>query len=188
MSPTEWWVKISFSALWQCRTNRDVVLEAFSAFTCLAIRANTNVFLSSNIHLNFIHTGQDRACLGLENCCACFERDAQPPKQGLPIDWPQPPSVNQISLLTTRWDTNPLVHSPPVNMITLYLGYKLYAGLTISFLTLKMGPAFGSHRYLTIQKTGDYDQKCIFSPDFQLQILKATGTRQPMLILNMYSV
>jgi hypothetical protein len=181
-------MKISFNALWQCHTNGDVLLAAFSAFSCLAIRAKTNVFLSSNIHMNFIHTGQDRTCLGLENCCARFERDAQAPNQGLPIDWPQPLSVNQISLLTTRWDTDPLVHTSPINMITLYLGSKLYAGLTISFLTLKMGSAFGSHRYLTIEKTGDYDQKCIFSPDFQLKILKTTGTHQPMLILNMYSV
>jgi hypothetical protein len=36
--------------------------------SCLTIRADTNAFLWSNIHLDFLNRGQDNIQLGLENC------------------------------------------------------------------------------------------------------------------------
>jgi hypothetical protein len=37
--------------------------------SCLAVTANTHIFLWSNNHLNFINTGQDNIYLSLKNCC-----------------------------------------------------------------------------------------------------------------------
>lgn len=51
----------------------------------LAARTNTNVLLWSNVHANFIHTGQDNIRFGLENNSIFSYRDAEPSSQRLPI-------------------------------------------------------------------------------------------------------
>jgi len=47
--------------------------RCFGSLNCfqsrLAVTANTHIFLWSNIHLNFINTGQDGIYLNLKNCC-----------------------------------------------------------------------------------------------------------------------
>ena len=49
--------------LWHCCTSGDTVLA-----TGRAVRANTCIFLWSNIHLNFTNTGEDSTYLSLKNC------------------------------------------------------------------------------------------------------------------------
>jgi hypothetical protein len=49
------------------------------------------------------------------------------------------PSVYQMSPLISRGDLEPLVHSSLVNIVTLYLGSRLKAGLITSTPLLKMG-------------------------------------------------
>ena len=43
----------------------------------LTVRTHTNVFFWSNVHLNFVSTGQDNKFLGLENCRIFFYKDTE---------------------------------------------------------------------------------------------------------------
>jgi hypothetical protein len=69
----------------------------------------------------------------------------EPPSHGLPIDpnpGPHPhegPSLIQTSPLTDGGAHVPLVHSLLVNMVTLYLGSRLYASFMMLTPMLKMG-------------------------------------------------
>lgn len=114
----------------------------------LIVRANTNVFLWCNIHMNFKHTDQDSIYLGLENSSIFSWRDTGPSSQRLPLTLapvpPPPPhmldqSVYQMSPLTAGGISGHVVHSSLINIVTPYLGSQLNAGLITLTTILNMG-------------------------------------------------
>jgi len=112
--------------------------------SCLIFRTSTNMFLWSRIHLNFISTCQDNIYLSLKNC-SIFSKEIL---SLLPIDsGPGSAHCSGPICIPDKPDTTgevlvPLVHSPLVNIVTLYLGSKLYADLITSTPILNMGSDF----------------------------------------------
>ena len=78
-SPTVCQAEI-FNTFWHCCTNGDTALA-----TGRAVRAITGIFLWSNIHLNFISTGQDSIYLSLKNCIILSYKNTEPSSHWLPI-------------------------------------------------------------------------------------------------------
>ena len=114
--------------------------DGLEHFQCrLTIRGYTNVFLWSVLKLNFIDTGQDNIYLSLENCCVSTQGKDYPKAPAPVPSFVLDPSVYQTSPLTSGGAPKPLVQSSLVNILTLYLGSRLNAGLTVSTPVLKMG-------------------------------------------------
>ena len=93
----------------------------------LTVSAITDVILWSNVHMNFICTGQDSTYLGLENGSIFSRTDTESSYQRLPIDsclgaHPRvlDPSVYQTGPLTAGGSPGPLVPSSLVN-----IGFKV---------------------------------------------------------------
>ena len=88
-SPTECWVEMSFNAKRRWMNVipvRMLFCQPKSYQSCLTITAYTNVFLWSNIHMNFICTGQDNIYIGQENSSIYSQIDTEPSSHRLPID------------------------------------------------------------------------------------------------------
>jgi hypothetical protein len=68
----------------------------------LNIRANTNVFLRSNVCMNFMCTEQESIYLGLENSNLFTRRDIEPSSRRLPIDSGLGPTLASWSNPYTR--------------------------------------------------------------------------------------
>jgi len=117
-------------------------LKSFQS--CLIIRTSTNMFLWSGIHLNFISTCQDNIYLGLENC-SIFSKEILSlfPTESGPgsAHCPGPICIPDKSDITGEV-LGPLVHSPLVNIVTLYLGSKLHGDLMTLTPILNMGSDF----------------------------------------------
>jgi len=125
-----WTQNSPYYATWKCHSVLFALSHQWGCFgslkgfqSHLTVRANTNIFLSPSICLNFLSTGQDSIYLDLKTV-AYFPREVLSlhPQDSSPGSCILDPSVYQTSPLTAGGVPGPLVHSSLVSKVTLYLG------------------------------------------------------------------